>query len=137
RRLNRSEKVSPRPLPACPADEAVRRLHPLLPHSLIHRHRLPQATSPKWGLPDQAVAQELLHLPAKPAGVELGWLCPDLAGELVHLPAKPAGVRRPALANPSLGSLHLYLCGTTRATLWEERSPPSPSPERAQPVRGM
>src|SRR5207248_2647624 len=45
-------------------------------------------------------------------------LVPDLAGELVHLPDKPAGVRLPALVSPSLGSLHSYLCGTTRALPW-------------------
>jgi len=56
------------PLPACPAGEGVRGLV-----------RLP-------------LADELLHLPDKPAGVEAGSTDALLAGELLRLPDKPAGV---------------------------------------------
>src|SRR5436305_4807883 len=57
----------PRPLPACPAGEGVRRL---------------------------TLAGELLHLPDKPAGVaEKREAAPLILGaELLHLPDRPAGV---------------------------------------------
>src|ERR1700694_5626541 len=57
-----------RPLPACPAGEAVHWLEAAL------------------------LTPELLHLPGKPAGVEEKRLPALLAPELLHLPGKPAGV---------------------------------------------
>ena len=84
-----------RPLPACPAGEAVRRLAlgRLLPVRPLPA--CPAGEAVRWLTqgPHPWQATELLHQPDKPAGVELEGGDPKLAAELLHLPDKPAGVR--------------------------------------------
>jgi hypothetical protein len=98
-----------RPLPACPAGEAVRGLDGVRRSTLLCLGR-PLPARPageavqrlrgqqRGGLspPEAALASELLHLPDEPAGVGQTrrdtFLLPLLAGELLHLPGEPAGV---------------------------------------------
>src|ERR1700694_2243528 len=87
-----------RPLPACPAGEAVHWLEAaLLAAELLHLPDKPAGVEGKR-VPAPP-AGELLHLPDKPAGVEGKRLAALLAAELLHLPDKPAGGITPQSKN--------------------------------------
>src|SRR5438128_12068615 len=78
-----------RPLPACPAGEAVQQLGNARRNSTQPLPACPAGEGVQAAKPYQAA--ELLHLPDKPAGVGGKEQC-LLAPELLHLPGQPAGV---------------------------------------------